>query len=145
MVLNLSNISKYIGTGMSGDLDTSDTVAGQGGSEDNDAETEILDDEERKDLLKRATEVDESHLTGPLVQFCLYAGLEGMLPDFDYILIDEFHHAGAIQWEGKVKHLLEDNPNAKVVGFSATPERMDGRDMRSLFYNDVASEMDMLK
>lgn len=143
MVLNLSNVYKYVGTGMSGDLDTSDTLAAQDGSEDNDAETEILDEEERKDLLKRATEVDESHLTGPLVQFCLYAGLEGMLPDFDYILIDEFHRAGAIQWEGKVKHLLEENPNAKVIGFSATPERMDGRDMRSLFYNDVASEMEL--
>lgn len=54
---------------------------------------------------------------------------------------DEFHRAGARLWEGKVRHLLDSNKNAKIVGFSATPERMDGKDMRKLFNNDVASEM----
>ena len=65
----------------------------------------------------------------------------GLLPNFDYIIIDEFHRAGARQWESRVKHLLEENEAAKVIGFSATPTRMDGRDMRELFNNDVASEM----
>ena len=133
MVLNLSDVSAHVGTGKRGDLD---------GIVD-DEDEEALDDEERADLLKRATEVDESHLVGPLIQFCLYAGLDSLLPDFDYIIIDEFHRVGASQWEKKVNHLLSENPNAKVVGFSATPVRMDGRDMRELFYNDVASEMQL--
>ena len=147
MVLNLSNVKTHVGTGMKGDLDTSDSVAGQSGAEggdegtDEDSEAEIIDEEERAEMLKKATEVDESHLTGPLIQFCLYAGLENLLPDFDYIIVDEFHRAGAPQWEGRVKHLLSENENAKVVGFSATPERMDGKDMRALFDYDVASEM----
>ena len=54
MVLNLSNIPRHIGTGMKSDLDTADIIA----SDDS------ADDEERTDLLKRATEIDESHLTG---------------------------------------------------------------------------------
>ena len=136
-VLNLSNIPRHIGTGMKGDLDTADMT------EKDDEEAETISDEEREELLKKATEIDESHLTGPLIQFCLYAGLQDLLPNFDYILIDEFHRAGALQWEYKVKKLLEDNPDAKAVGFSATPERMDGKDMRALFNNDVASEMQL--
>ena len=39
--------------------------------------------------------------------------------------------------------ILSENKKAKIIGFSATPERMDGRDMRSLFNNDVASEMEL--
>ena len=54
MVLNLSNIPRHIGPGMKSDLDTADIIA----SDDS------ADDEERTDLLKRATEIDESHLTG---------------------------------------------------------------------------------
>ena len=134
MVLSLSNIPRHVGTGMRGELDGNEDA-------DGDEESTIIDEEERKDLLKRATEVDESHLKGPLIQFCLYAGLDNLLPDFDLIIIDEFHRAGAPQWEKKVQKLLEENTHAKAVGFSATPVRMDGRDMRDLFHNDVAAEM----
>ena len=134
MVLNLSNIPKHVGTGMRGELDGVE-------DEDEDAESEMIDDEERRRLLTKAKEVDESHLTGPLIQFCLYAGLDSLLPDFDLIIVDEFHRAGAPRWEKKVQKLLDDNTKAKIVGFSATPVRMDGRDMRSLFNDDVAAEM----
>ena len=134
-VLSLSNIPRHIGTGMKGDLDTADMT------DKDDEEAEAISDEEREELLKKATQVDESHLSGPLIQFCLYAGLSDLLPNFDYIILDEFHRAGALQWEWKVRKLLEENSSAKVVGFSATPERMDGKDMRVLFNNDVASEM----
>ena len=143
MVLNLSNIPQHIGTGMKGDLDTADMANTADMTEKDDEEAEEIDDEERERLLKKATEIDESHLTGPLIQFCLYAGLSDLLPNFDYIIIDEFHRAGAPQWEFKVKHLLEENSSARVVGFSATPERMDGKDMRALFNYDVASEMEL--
>lgn len=145
MVLNLSNIPRHVGTGIRGDLDTSDTITAQPGDEafDEDADSGTIDDEERQELLKKATEVDESFLAGPLVQFVLYAGLDNLLPDFDYIIVDEFHRAGAPQWEKKVQRLLSENENAKVVGFSATPDRMDGRDMRDLFNNDIASRMEL--
>lgn len=126
MVLNLTNIPQHVGT----DFDVAE-------------EGEVIDDEERTELLKKATEVDESYLEGPVIQFCLYAGLENLLPNFDLIIVDEFHRAGAPQWAKKVQKLLDENKTAKIVGFSATPERMDGTDMRALFNNDVSSEMQL--
>ena len=75
-VLNLSNIPRHVGTGMKGDLDGAEF-------DTDDEEAAEIDDEERRELLKRATEIDESHLTGPLIQFCLYAGLSDLLPDFE--------------------------------------------------------------
>ena len=108
---------------------------------DEDSESEKISYEDRQRMLKKATEFDETYLTGPVIQFCLYAGLDNLLPDFDLIIVDEFHRAGAPQWEKQVRRILDENASAKVVGFSATPNRMDGKDMRSLFNYDVASEM----
>ena len=154
MVLSLSqsSIPKAASGEFKGDLDGADAIPGPGpsgpGDEctppellDEDKETKSISYEDRQRMLKKATEFDDSYLEGPVIQFCLYAGLENLLPDFDLIIVDEFHRAGAPQWEARIKRLLDENGAAKVVGFSATPERMDGRDMRSLFYNDVASEM----
>ena len=62
----------------------------------------------------------------------------------DIIIIDEFHHCGAPVWGKGVERLIERNPNAKILGFSATPIRYnDGlRDMADeMFENNVASEM----
>ena len=126
LVLNLSQPGRYVGT---------DTQI----SEEDDIDAE----EERKKLLQNATEVDESFLDGPLIQFSLYAGLENLLPSFDFIILDEFHRAGAPQWEKKVNAILKENKKAKIVGFSATPTRMDGRDMTDLFHGDVASDMEL--
>ena len=64
--------------------------------------------------------------------------------DVDIIIIDEFHHCGAPVWGKGVSRLIERNPNAKILGFSATPIRYnDGlRDMADeMFENNVASEM----
>ena len=136
MVLGLSrsSIPKVADDEMKGDLD---------GVIDEDAESEVISYEDRQEMLKKAMEFDESYMEGPVVQFCLYAGLDNMLNNFDLIILDEFHRAGASQWEGKVRHLLSENENAKIVGFSATPVRMDGKDMRELFNNDVAAEMEL--
>ena len=56
------------------------------------------------------------------------------------IVLDEFHRCGAKEWENAVKELLTANPNAKVLGTSATPIRyLDGeRDMaKELFADNV--------
>lgn len=44
-------------------------------------------------------------------------------PPFDFILIDEGHHAVAGTW----LKVLNSYPNAKMLGFTATPERLDGK------------------
>lgn len=64
--------------------------------------------------------------------------------EFDIIILDEFHHCGAPEWGKGVDRLLQRNPNANILGLSATPLRyFDGlRDMSDeLFDNNVASEM----
>lgn len=62
----------------------------------------------------------------------------------DIIILDEFHHCGAPEWGNGVNRLLQQNPNARILGLSATPIRYldQGRDMaEELFNGNVASEM----
>ena len=41
----------------------------------------------------------------------------------DIIIFDEFHHCGAPEWGAGAERLLEHNPDAQVLGLSATPIR----------------------
>ena len=65
----------------------------------------------------------------------------------DIIVLDEFHHCGAPEWGKAVEELLSNNPNAKVLGLSATPMRYYDdqiRDMAEELFDDcVASEMSL--
>lgn len=45
------------------------------------------------------------------------------IPRCDVIVADEFHHCGAPEWGKGVQYVVENNPDAKIVGFSATPIR----------------------
>ena len=61
-----------------------------------------------------------------------------------YIIMDEFHRAGAERWGEKVQKLLELCPSAKLLGLTATSIRYldNNRDMaEELFDGCVASEM----
>lgn len=63
---------------------------------------------------------------------------------YDLIVIDEFHRAGAPEWSAAVGLLIESQPQAKVLGTTATPIRyLDGeRNMAyELFNGHVASNM----
>lgn len=65
----------------------------------------------------------------------------------DYIILDEFHHCGAPEWGFAVEELLRQNPNAKVLGLSATPIRYFDETIRDmaeeLFGNNIADEMNI--
>ncbi|WP_270634178.1 Helicase associated domain protein [Parabacteroides goldsteinii] len=41
----------------------------------------------------------------------------------DHIIIDEFHHFGAEVWGQAVQEVIDNNPEARVLGMSATPIR----------------------
>ena len=41
----------------------------------------------------------------------------------DIIILYEFHHWGAPEWGKAVEQLIKNNPNAKILGLSATPMR----------------------
>ena len=59
-------------------------------------------------------------------------------PDFyDFIIVDEFHHASAPSYQ----RLLEYYKPKILLGLTATPERMDGKDVTSYFDNRIAAEI----
>lgn len=59
-------------------------------------------------------------------------------PDFyDYIIVDEFHRAAADSYQD----LLEYYQPKILLGLTATPERMDGKDIFKYFHQRIASEM----
>lgn len=56
-------------------------------------------------------------------------GRLGEVPEPDLLVVDECHHAPAGSWAG----IRAAWPNAKYVGFTATPIRTDGRGLRESF------------
>lgn len=59
-------------------------------------------------------------------------------PDFyDYIVVDEFHHAAAPSYQKLLSHYTP----SILLGLTATPERMDGRDILAYFDHTVAAEI----
>ena len=63
---------------------------------------------------------------------------------YDIIVLDEFHRAGAEEWGTAVELLLESQPQAKILGTSATPIRYldNGKNMaKELFNNNIASTL----
>lgn len=56
---------------------------------------------------------------------------------FDYIIIDESHHASASSYLDIISYY---NPKI-LLGLTATPERMDGRNILDYFNNRIASEI----
>ena len=66
----------------------------------------------------------------------------------DYLIFDEFHRCGAEEWRKGVERLLENNPDAKILGKSATPIRYldNARNMADeLFENHVAQNLTLAK
>lgn len=56
---------------------------------------------------------------------------------YDYIIVDEFHHAAAESYQKLLKHY---QPNI-LLGLTATPERMDRKDILHYFDHTIAAEM----
>lgn len=56
---------------------------------------------------------------------------------YDYIIVDEFHHAAAKSYQG----LLGFYKPKILLGLTATPERLDGKNILEYFDGKIASEM----
>lgn len=65
--------------------------------------------------------------------------LYDFLPEdyYDFIIVDEFHHAAAPTYQGLLGHF---KPKI-LLGLTATPERMDGRNVLDYFNGRIASEI----
>lgn len=85
------------------------------------------------------------------VTFRTYAKLlllseEELAINADYIILDEFHRCGAEHWGNAVQRTIAANPDAKLLGLSATNVRyLDNmRDMaEELFEGHIASELSL--
>ena len=65
-------------------------------------------------------------------------GIDRLPPDhFDIVVIDEFHHALAPTYQRLLDHLRP----SELLGLTATPERGDGGDVRTLFGGRSAYEL----
>lgn len=72
------------------------------------------------------------------VQSLTSYGVTNIPPDaYDVVVIDEFHHALARTYRRITGHLRP----RELLGLTATPERADGSDVRSLFGGRVAAEL----
>ena len=59
--------------------------------------------------------------------------MERFNPDqFSLIILDEAHHAASPSWR-KVVEYYKQNPNIKIVGFTATPDRLDRKALGDIF------------
>ena len=57
---------------------------------------------------------------------------------FDYVVIDEFHHAAAVTYTDILEHLKP----KELLALTATPERGDGKRVQDLFFDGIiASEL----
>ena len=65
----------------------------------------------------------------------------GKEDDFDYVVIDEFHHADARSYRALIDRL---EPSF-LLGLTATPERADGRDVLELCHYNVAYEVRLVE
>ena len=63
----------------------------------------------------------------------------------DVIIMDELHRTGADKWGEKVNTLLEKNPKAQILGLTATPERMDDKNVvDELFEGKIDYELTLV-
>lgn len=60
---------------------------------------------------------------------------------FDYVIVDEFHHAAADSYRKVLDHFAPDF----LLGLTATPERTDGADLLSLCADNLVYECDLVE
>ena len=66
---------------------------------------------------------------------------DAFAPDaFDYIIVDEFHHAAAASYRQVIDHFTP----AFLLGLTATPDRMDGADLLALCGDHLVYQCDLV-
>lgn len=82
---------------------------------------------------------DERLRNGAMVQVASVQTLtrRDVVPNVGLVIVDEAHHVLADSWTS----LVEQYPNAKTLGLTATPIRLDGRGLKSAFDALVSGPM----
>lgn len=100
---------------------------------------EVLDNASFGELLHSGKEPRDWMHVFASVQSLNLQRLDQLDPEhFDVIVIDEFHHATAETYRRVIDHFKP----AQLLGLTATPERMDGRNVQDEFFNGrIAAEL----
>lgn len=61
--------------------------------------------------------------------------------EFDYVVVDEFHHAAARSY----RHVIDHFRPRFLLGLTATPERLDGADLLALCGDNLVLECDLVE
>lgn len=89
-------------------------------------------------LVGQYTPTQKNHLFTSIQSFNSKRLFEDTKPDdYDYIVIDEFHHAAAPSYEKLLSYYTPEI----LLGLTATPERMDGHDILPYFDGHIAAEI----
>ena len=83
------------------------------------------------------------------IDFLTYQGaltfdIDNLKHEYDFVVLDEYHRAGAKKWFTAVINILNSLPNAKILGTTATPIRyLDGRRnmTKEIFNNVIANQI----
>jgi len=69
-----------------------------------------------------------------------------MMKPVDIVVIDESHHAESTSYKKIVAECKNLNPDVKILGVTATPERGDGKGLKSIFSNvaDIVTLQEMI-
>lgn len=51
----------------------------------------------------------------------------------DLLILDECHHAISTSWSALLREILHASPKTKLIGLTATPQRLDGRGLQEWF------------
>lgn len=99
----------------------------------------VLRDQNFGDLLVGTHEpAGTDHLFVSIQSFNARRLWETITPDhYDYVVIDEFHHAEANSYQ----RLMESLQPRELLGLTATPERSDGRDILHHFGDHISAEI----
>lgn len=81
-------------------------------------------------------------VTFAMVPTLARAGNLGQLPALDLLVIDEAHHAAADSYRRIIDAALQRNPECRIYGVTATPNRGDRKGLREVFTN-VADQIRM--
>ncbi|WP_189709869.1 DUF3427 domain-containing protein [Streptomyces phaeofaciens] len=100
---------------------------------------EVLDNASFGELLHSGQEPhDWTHVFASVQSLTLQRLEERDPGHFDVIVIDEFHHATAETYRRVIEHFKP----AQLLGLTATPERMDGRNVQDEFFRGrIAAEL----
>ena len=69
----------------------------------------------------------------PIVLGTVQTASRRKLPKFDILIVDEAHRIRTGSYEKTITRMLETNPNLVVMGFTATPQRLDNKSLGAIF------------